>query len=145
MTESPPSTLPADVTSNLKNIAKQLETPIEKLVVACGGIRTALEPIIDMLPPSLKQALRPTAHLGFLREDVLAATSRIAARNNQAALQEEITKVCAATNQLKANLDDDSEEARLKTSRQTLDVRRSQITDEIKRFKEELSQVAAAI
>ncbi|WVZ93361.1 hypothetical protein U9M48_039348 [Paspalum notatum var. saurae] len=145
VTESPPFTPPADVTLNLKDIAKQLETPIEKLVIACDGIRMALEPIIDMLPLSLKKALRPTAHLGFLREDVLAAMSRIATCNNQAALKEEITKTCAAANQFKADLDDDTEEARLKTCRQTLDARRVKITDEIKRLEEELSQVDAAI
>ena len=98
MTESPPTTPPADVTSNLKEIAKQLEAPIEKLVVACDGIRTALESIADVLPSSLKQVLRPTALLGFLREDVLAAASRLASRNNQPALKEEITKACAAAN-----------------------------------------------
>ncbi|WVZ53490.1 hypothetical protein U9M48_004421 [Paspalum notatum var. saurae] len=96
--ESPPTSPTADVTSNLEEIAKQLEAPIEKLVVACDGILMALEPIVDMLPSSLKQALRPTAHLGFLREDVLAAASRIASRNNQPALKEEITKACAAAN-----------------------------------------------
>jgi len=145
MTKSPPSTLSADVTSNLRDIVKQLETSIENLVVACDSIRIAVEPIIDMLPSSLKQVLRPTAHLGFLREDVLAAASRISSRNNQSALREEITKVCAAANQFKANLDDDSEEVRLKTSRAALDARRTKITDEIKRLKEELSQVDAAI
>ncbi|WVZ94100.1 hypothetical protein U9M48_040037 [Paspalum notatum var. saurae] len=98
VTESPPTSPTADVTSNLEEIAKQLEAPIEKLVVACDGIRTALEPIVDMLPSSLKQVLRPTAHLGFFREEVLAATSRIASRNNQPALKEEITKECVAAN-----------------------------------------------
>ncbi|WVZ89907.1 hypothetical protein U9M48_036255, partial [Paspalum notatum var. saurae] len=78
VTESPPTTFMTDVTSNLKEIAKQLEAPIEKLVVACDGIRTALKPIIDKLPSGLKQVLRPTAHLGFLCYNVLAATSRIA-------------------------------------------------------------------
>ncbi|WVZ51559.1 hypothetical protein U9M48_002694 [Paspalum notatum var. saurae] len=145
VTESPPMTLTTDVTSNLKEIAKQLEAPIEKLVVACDGIRTALEPIIDMLPSGLKQVLRPIAHLGFLREDVLAATSHIASRNNQPALKEEITKECVVANQFKANLDDNSEEAQLKASRQTLDAKRMKITDEIKRLEEELSQVDAAI
>ncbi|WVZ94111.1 hypothetical protein U9M48_040047, partial [Paspalum notatum var. saurae] len=98
VTESPPTSPTADVTSNLEEIAKQLEAPIEKLVVACDGIRTALEPIVDMPPSSPKQVLRPTAHLGFFREEVLAATSRIASRNNQPALKEEITKECVAAN-----------------------------------------------
>ena len=89
--------------------------------------------------------LRPTTHLGFLREDVLAAASRIASRNNQPALIEEITKACAAAIQFKADLDDDSEEARLKMSRQVLDAKRVKIGDEIKRLEEELSQVDAAI
>ena len=133
------------MTSNLEEIAKQLEAPIEKLVVACDGIRTALEPIADMLPSGLKQVLRPTAHLGFLREDVLAAASRIASRNNQLALKEEITKECVAANQFKADLDDKSEEARLKTCRQALDAKRTKITEEIKRLEEELSRVDAAI
>ncbi|WVZ89706.1 hypothetical protein U9M48_036075, partial [Paspalum notatum var. saurae] len=145
VTESRPTTLTTDVTSNLKEIAKQLEAPIEKLVVACDGIRTALERIIDVLPSSLKQVLQPTAHLGFLREDVLATASRIASRNNQPALKDEITKECVAANQFKANLDDNSEEARLKASRQTLDAKRKKITDEIKHLEEELSQVDVAI
>ncbi|WVZ63698.1 hypothetical protein U9M48_013311, partial [Paspalum notatum var. saurae] len=119
VTESPPMTPTTDVTSKLEEIAKQLEAPIEKLVVAC--------------------------HLGFLREDVLAATSRIASRNNQPALKEEITKECVAANQFKADLDDNSEEARLKASRQALDAKRMKITNEIKRLEEELSQVDAAI
>ncbi|WVZ81713.1 hypothetical protein U9M48_029058, partial [Paspalum notatum var. saurae] len=105
VTESPPTTLTTDVTTNLKEIAKQLEAPIEKLFVACDGICTALEPIIDMLPSSLKQMLRPIAYLGFLREDVLAAASCIASRNNQPALKDEITKECVAANQFKANLE----------------------------------------
>ncbi|WVZ84675.1 hypothetical protein U9M48_031680, partial [Paspalum notatum var. saurae] len=54
VTESPPTTLTIDVISNLEEIAKQLEAPIEKLVVACDGIRTALELIVDMLPSGLK-------------------------------------------------------------------------------------------
>ncbi|WVZ93756.1 hypothetical protein U9M48_039713, partial [Paspalum notatum var. saurae] len=135
VTESPPMTLTTDVTTNLKEITKQLEAPIEKLVVACDGICTALEPIIDVLLSSLKQVLRPTTHLGFLREDVLAAASRIASRNNQPTLKDEITKECVAANQFKANLDDNSEEARLKASRQTLDAKRKKITDEIKRLR----------
>ncbi|WVZ80850.1 hypothetical protein U9M48_028295 [Paspalum notatum var. saurae] len=59
VTESPPTspTTTANVTSNLKEIAKQLEAPIEKLVVACDGIRTAFEPIADVLPSCLKQVL----------------------------------------------------------------------------------------
>ncbi|WVZ93833.1 hypothetical protein U9M48_039787, partial [Paspalum notatum var. saurae] len=145
VTESPHTTLTTDVTSNLKEIAKQLEAPIEKLVVAYDGIRTALEPIIDVLPSGLKQVLRPTAHLGFLREDVMAATSRIAFRNNQPALKEEITKECVAVNQFKANLYDNSEQAQLKAFGQMLDAKRMKITDEIKRLEEELSQVDAAI
>ncbi|WVZ93736.1 hypothetical protein U9M48_039693 [Paspalum notatum var. saurae] len=145
VTKSSPTTLTTDVTLNLKEIAKQLEAPIEKLVIACDGICMALEPIIDVLPSGLKQVLRPTAHLGFLCEDVLAATSRIASRNNQSALKEEITKECVAANQFKANLDDNSEEVQLKASRQTLDAKRMKITDEIKRLEEELSQVDAAI
>ncbi|WVZ83991.1 hypothetical protein U9M48_031077, partial [Paspalum notatum var. saurae] len=111
VTKSPPRSPTTNVTLNLTEIAKQLEAPIEKLVVACDGIRTALELIADMLPSSLKQVLRPIAHLGFLREDVLAAASRIASRNNQPALKEEITKECATGNQFKADLDDNSEEA----------------------------------
>ncbi|WVZ80832.1 hypothetical protein U9M48_028279, partial [Paspalum notatum var. saurae] len=145
VTESPPTSPTADVTLNLEEIAKQLEAPIEKLVVACDGIRTALEPIADMFPLGLKQVLRPTAHLGFLREDVLAAASRIASRNNQPALKEEITKECAVANQFKADLDNNSEEARMKTSRQALDAKRMKITEEIKRLEEELSRVDAAI
>ena len=69
VTESPatsPSTT-ADMVTKLRDIAKQLEAPIERLVIGCDGIRTALEPIVDTLPSGLKQALRPTAHLGFLR------------------------------------------------------------------------------
>ncbi|WVZ81177.1 hypothetical protein U9M48_028588 [Paspalum notatum var. saurae] len=54
VTESPPTSPTTDVTLNLEEIAKQLEAPIEKLVVACDGIRTALEPIADMLPSGLK-------------------------------------------------------------------------------------------
>jgi len=80
VTESLPTSPTTDVTLNLVEIAKQLEAPIEKLVVACDGIRTALEPIADMLPLGLKQVLRPIAHLGFLREDVLVAASRIASQ-----------------------------------------------------------------
>ncbi|WVZ52403.1 hypothetical protein U9M48_003461, partial [Paspalum notatum var. saurae] len=141
-----PSTSPTtDVTLNLKEIAKQLEAPIEKLVVACDGIRTALEPIAEMLPSGLKQMLRPIAHLGFLREDVLAATSRIASRNNQLALKEEITKECVAANQFKADLDDNSEEARLKASRKALDAKRMKITEEIKHQEEDLSRVDTTI
>ncbi|WVZ75976.1 hypothetical protein U9M48_023987 [Paspalum notatum var. saurae] len=145
VTESPPTTLTTDVTSNLKEIAKQLEGTIEKLVVACDGIRTALESIIHMLPSGLKQVLRPIARLGFIREDVLDAMSRIASRNNQSALKDEITKECVAANLFKANLDNNSEEARLKASRQTLNAKRMKITDEIKRLEEELSQVDTAI
>ncbi|WVZ84880.1 hypothetical protein U9M48_031852, partial [Paspalum notatum var. saurae] len=145
VTESPPMTLTTDVTSNLKEIAKQLEAPIEKLVVTCDGIRTDLEPIVDMLPSGLKQVLHPTAHLGFLREDVLAAMSRIASRKNEPALKEEITKECVVANQFKADLDDNSEEVRLKASRQVLDAKRMKITDEIKRLGEELSRVDSAI
>ncbi|WVZ81064.1 hypothetical protein U9M48_028489 [Paspalum notatum var. saurae] len=145
VTESPSSSPTTDVTSSLEEIAKQLEAPIEKLVVACDGIRTALEPIVDMLPSGLKQVLRPTAHLEFLRDDVLAATSRMASHNNQPALKEEITKECVAANQFKVDLDDNSEEARLKASRQALDAKKMKITDEIKRLEEELSRVDAAI
>jgi len=82
--------------AKLWDIAKQLEAPIERLVIDSDGIRTAFEPIVDTLPSGLKQALRPTAYLGFLHEDVLVAASRIASRNNQPALKEEITKECAA-------------------------------------------------
>ncbi|WVZ51591.1 hypothetical protein U9M48_002722, partial [Paspalum notatum var. saurae] len=145
VTESPPTSPTTDVTLNLEEIAKRLEAPIEKLVVACDGIRTALELIADTLPSGLKQVLRPTTYLGFLRDDVLAATSRIASRNNHLALKEEITKECAAANQFKADLDNDSEEARLRTSRQALDAKRMKITEEIKRLEEELSRVGAAI
>ncbi|WVZ71029.1 hypothetical protein U9M48_019656 [Paspalum notatum var. saurae] len=49
VSESPPTSPTTDVTLNIEDIAKQLEAPIEKLVVACDGIRTALEPIADML------------------------------------------------------------------------------------------------
>ncbi|WVZ70097.1 hypothetical protein U9M48_018793, partial [Paspalum notatum var. saurae] len=140
VTESPPTTLTTDVTSNLKEIAKHQEALIQKLVVACDGIRTALEQIIDVLPSSLKQMLRPIAHLGFLHENVLAAVSRIVSRNNQPALKDKITKECVA-----ANLDNNSEEVRLKASRQMLDAKRMKITDEIKRLEEELSQVDTAI
>ncbi|WVZ58212.1 hypothetical protein U9M48_008500 [Paspalum notatum var. saurae] len=145
VTESPPTSPTTDVTLNLEEIAKQLDAPIEKLVIACDGIRTALEPIADMLLSSLKQVLRTTAHLGFLCEDVLAATSRIASRNNQPALKEEITEECTTANQFKADMDDNSEEARLKTSRQALDAKRMKITEEIKRLEEELSWVDTAI
>ena len=57
MTENPPKSPTIDITLNLEEIAKQLEAPIEKLVVACDGIRAALEPIADMLPSGLKQVL----------------------------------------------------------------------------------------
>ena len=50
----------------------QLETPIKQLVDNCDGIRSALEAISDHLPSRLKQVLQPTAHLGFLHEEVLA-------------------------------------------------------------------------
>ncbi|WVZ89912.1 hypothetical protein U9M48_036260 [Paspalum notatum var. saurae] len=145
VTESLPMSPTTDVTSNLEEITKKLETPIEKLVVTCDGIRTALDPIVEMLPLGLKQVLRPTVHLGFLREDVLAAASRIASRNNQSALKEEITKECAAANQFKADLYDNNEEAQLKASRQAFDAKKMKITEEIKRLKEELSRVDTVI
>ncbi|WVZ75730.1 hypothetical protein U9M48_023763, partial [Paspalum notatum var. saurae] len=56
-TKSPP-TLPmtaSDVISKLGDIAKQLETPIEQLVIECDRICTALELIADVLPTSMKQ------------------------------------------------------------------------------------------
>ena len=67
-----PSATSAEVTSKLEGIAKQLETPIKQLVDNYDGIRSALEAISDHLPSRLKQVLQPTAHLGFLHEEVLA-------------------------------------------------------------------------
>ena len=62
VTESPPKSpsTTADKAAKLGDIAKQLEAPIERLVIDCDGIRTTLEPIVDTLPTGLKHTLWPT-------------------------------------------------------------------------------------
>jgi hypothetical protein len=92
------------INSQLQSIITQLEQPIETLVKDCQVIRSALEPIMDKLPVALKQVLQPTAYLEFFREEVLAAASRLSARENQDALKEQISKECVVANQLKARL-----------------------------------------
>ncbi|KAJ1257293.1 hypothetical protein BS78_K109100 [Paspalum vaginatum] len=135
----------AHLVAKLEDIVKRLEVPIEQLVVDCDEIRSAFEPIADALPSDLKRALRPTAHLGFLREDVLAASVCIASRARQPALKKEIAKECAAANQLKAALDDQSVSERLLPTKEKLDAKNIKLNEEIKRLQQELSEVKAAI
>ncbi|WVZ49932.1 hypothetical protein U9M48_001247, partial [Paspalum notatum var. saurae] len=135
----------AVIATKIEDIIKQLETSIEQLVINCEEIRVLFESIADELPVNLKQILRPTAHMGFLREDVRAATSRIASRNNQPALQEEIIKECSTANKFKLALDDQTTETSLSSAWQELEAKMTQLTEEIKRLQQELADVEAAI
>jgi chromosome segregation ATPase len=145
--ESPPlSPLTAATLSiQLEGIIAQLESPIETLVKDCKGIRSALEPIVDGLPSDLRRALQPAAYLEFLRTEVLTAAAHLAARENQAALKEQITNECSAANQLKAKMDDSSTKDRLEKALEDLNEKKTELTKEIKRLQEELSKVDTAI
>jgi chromosome segregation ATPase len=136
---SPPTA--ALISSQLENIITQLEQPIETLVKDCQVIRSALEPIMDKLPVALKQVLQPTAYLEFFREEVLAAASRLSARENQDALKEQISKECTVANQLKARLDDNSSKEKLEKDLGELNQQKAALQTEIQRLQNELAKV----
>jgi chromosome segregation ATPase len=140
---SPPTA--AMISSQLENVITQLEQPIETLVKDCQVIRSALEPIMDKLPVTLKQVLQPTAYLEFFREEVLAAASRLSARENQDALKEQISKECMVANQLKARLDDNSSKEKLEKDLGKLNQKKATLQKEIQRLQDELAEVDTAI
>jgi len=129
----------------LEKIVKKLETPIEELVTDCDDIREALDQIASQLPVELKLALRPTAHLGFVQEDVLSAYTRITERSNQASLRDEITAKCQEANQLKARFDDNSEQECLQKNRELFIKKKEELIKKIADLQSELSSVETAI
>lgn len=125
----------------LETIERQLEKPIDILVTNCKDIRSALGEIVTELPSGLKEVLWPSAHLEYFQERVSSAIARLAARENHAALKEQITKECSVANQLKAQLDDDSTKNDLEKTLEGLNQKKIQLADEIKRLQEEESKV----
>ena len=100
--------IPADLADWLKEIKGLLEMPMLQLFQHEESLRVDLDAVAEYLPSDLLQALHYAADLGYHREEVTTASARIAARQKEGVLKEEIAKESSILHQKKNTLADDS-------------------------------------
>jgi hypothetical protein len=97
-----------------------------------------LDPTAERLPSELREMLYSAVNLHLYRGEVVAASARIAARESEAALREEITEESSALQQQKITLADDSTRSTLSLELQELKRTRNEIAEEIQCLQQKL-------
>jgi chromosome segregation ATPase len=136
---------PADLADRLKEIKGFLEMPMLQLLQHEESLRAALDAVAEHLPSDLLQALHCAADLGYHREEVTTASARIAARQKEGALKEEIAKESLILRQEKSALADEGVRSALSLELQELTKEHSEIATEIQRLQQKLSVIAGDI
>ena len=131
--------IPADLTDRLKEIAALLGMLILQLFQHEERFRAALDAMTEHLPSDLLQVLH--CDLSYHKEEVTKASARIAARQKEGALKEEIAKESLILRRKKNTLADDSTRSALSLDLQELTKEHHETAEAIQRLQQKLSTI----